>query len=770
MHLCFVKRDLLFLTAICFWGQILFSQGIPVEQWRSHLPLNETHSVAIVGNEIIAASSYGLLRYDLVNDVLSDFTKVNGLGGTSITAIKASPNSKELLIGYEDGLLELWSENNIIQIPDIPASGRYPGKSRINSISFDGENRAFIATGFGVVELDLTFGVTKGTYVLSQDGSTVEAFDIEIYGDSVFVSSEKGFWSASVMDPLYLISNWKQDQRWLDTAINEIAVSENGCLISINQNEAVWLRNNGIWSKINLNNSLGNKIKEITKKENGYIITRNFDVIVTNEYCVQKQSYASALGNNENFKPFDAIILDNGTIWIANSSRGLTFIDNLDYAQHRTITAPPYSSVFDLEFSDHGIDVFSGAIDPTWTASYCNQGVFTFRDENWSVLNSLELNEAKDILSKVVNPGDTSHWFVSSWGKGVLEFKNGRLDSIWNSDNSTLMDALGSVPGDVRAGGMLWGNDDALWVTNALSNQPLHRYDPQTKEWKSFGLGPFNGLSIRGIKQTNNDVFWIQSRTDGLLAVSINEDNSSLRRLTTGVNNGNLPSSSVNSFVFERDNELWIGTLDGLVICFNPDDALSGGNIDAQALLVEENGIVQKVLSGENILSMAVDGANRKWIGTADGGLFLLSPDGLKTLAHFTKSNSPIFSNRVNSLAIDDKSGEIFIGTSNGLVSYRSSAIEPFLNLNKIQVFPNPYEPKHFGPISLRGLTEGSYVKVTNSSGRLVFEGSASGGQFSWTTNGLNDTPVPSGIYLFWITNPLGTETKVAQGVIIRGE
>ncbi len=222
--------------------------------------------------------------------------------------------------------------------------------------------------------------------------------------------------------------------------------------------------------------------------------------------------------------------------------------------------------------------------------------------------------------------------------------------------------------------------------------------------------------------------------------------------------------------MFERDNELWIGTIDGLVVCFNPYDAISGVNIDAQALLVEENGIVQKVLSGENILSMAVDGANRKWIGTADGGLFLLSPDGLKTIAHFTKSNSPIFSNRVNSLAIDDKSGEVFIGTSRGLVSYRSNAIEPFLNLNNIHVFPNPYEPKHFGPISLKGLTEDSYVKVTNSSGRLVFEGQATGGQFSWTTNGLNDTPVPSGIYLFWITNPLGTETKVVQGVIIRGE
>ena len=96
------------------------------------MPLNETHSIAILGDEIIAASSYGLLRYDLVNDVLSDFTKVDGLGGIGITAIKASPNSKELLIGYEDGLLELWSENNIIQIHDISASGRYPGKSRIN--------------------------------------------------------------------------------------------------------------------------------------------------------------------------------------------------------------------------------------------------------------------------------------------------------------------------------------------------------------------------------------------------------------------------------------------------------------------------------------------------------------------------------------------------------------------------------------------------------------------------------------------------------------
>ena len=769
MHLCLVKLNFIWAGALWFLGEILCAQGIPVGQWRSHLPMNGTHSIAILKDEIIGASKYGLLRYDRINNTISDFTKVDGLNGVGITEMESSPNGYKALLGYEDGLLELLTEKEIRRIPDIPQSGKYPGKSKINSISFDGENRAFAATDFGVVELDLSFGVIKGTYLLKEDESTTKAYSLETDSDSLYVAAETGLWSASLDDPLFLLSSWKQSQRWADTAVSHVSVFGSDRLIGKPGSGVPWLKKGLKWSQVQLNNSDQNPIQCLSKRDNGYAIIRDYDIIFIDTIGIQKQDYSSGLGNNNNFNPRDVKTGNDGTIWIANAGRGISFIDNVNYVQHRGMSGPPSSSVFDVRYTIQGINVFSGAIDPTWTASYCNEGMFIFSQENWSVFSSDKFNGAKDILSKEVDPADSSHWFVSSWGNGVLEFKDGVLETTWNNTNSSLQGASGSSINDVRTGGLCWGQDGALWVTNALSNLPLHRYDPLTKQWEGYGLGAFNGLSVKGIIQDPDGVFWIQSRKNGLMAVKVNGNTTQLRRLTAGINSGNLPSGSVNSYLFDKDGELWLGTSDGLVVCFSPFNSMNSMNIDAQALLINENGIVQKILSGENILSMAIDGANRKWIGTSEGGLFLLSSDGLTTLAHYTESNSPLLSNRINAISVDPSTGEVFIGTSKGLLSYRGSAINVFNDLASVSVFPNPYKPTDFGLMSIKGLVENSYVKVTDVSGRLIFEGLATGGQFSWDTNGLNGKRAPSGIYLFWITDPMGAQTGVAQGVIVRG-
>ena len=162
-------------------------------------------------------------------------------------------------------------------------------------------------------------------------------------------------------------------------------------------------------------------------------------------------------------------------------------------------------------------------------------------------------------------------------------------------------------------------------------------------------------------------------------------------------------------------------------------------------------------------------GANRKWIGTADAGVFLLSADGLETIHHFTAENSPLLSNRVQSIYVDPETGEVYFGTNRGLLSYRATATQSAASYAGIEVFPNPLKPEDFGPMSVRGLVPESYVKVTNTNGRLLYEGYATGGQFTWDTYSLSGERAPSGIYLFWITDPLGTQTAVVQGVIVRG-
>ncbi|MFM1884472.1 MAG: hypothetical protein RL168_656 [Bacteroidota bacterium] len=765
-----MKRFVSLLLFVVFAPLNAGAQGIPVGTWRAHFPLRATHSIAALDAEILVASEYGLLRYDPVEKVMTAATAVDGISDVGLTCIAASPDGQTAIIGYEDGGLDLWTANDTRRISDIPSSGAYPGKSRISSVVFASKNRAFAATGFGVVEINLTYGVIQGTYLLRSDGGTTACYDLSMEGDSLFVAAESGLWSVHVEDPLYLPASWVQNGYWADIALGHIAVLPSAHMVHPRMDESVWMKTNGAWTPVALDTAESPVVRRLRASQGHFLVVRSYGVTTVSASGAVGNTLSAGYGNNEGFAPYDAYEDASGTLWTANKGRGLTFFDNPSYAQHRSVQDPLSAQSFALKGSPEGLHVLTGAVDATWTATYTNEGIMHFDGSRWTALQEGALGGAKDILDVCYDPSDPEHWFAASWGKGILEFQNDQLVATWNHTNSTLQTAAGSGPNDVRTGGLCWGQDGALWVSNALSGLPLHRYDPSTAQWQGFSAGSFNGESVKNLLQDEDGVFWLQSRTEGWMAIQVNGSSTLTRRLTKGVGSGNLPSSTVAAALFDADNELWLGTSDGLVVCFSPYNAFNGKSIDAQALLVAENGINQKVLSGQNILSMAVDGANRKWIGTSDAGVFLLSADGLETIYHFTKENSPLLSNRVQALYIDPASGEVFMGTNRGLLSYRGTATQPSDRLAQVEVFPNPLEPQDYGPMSVRGLVPNSYVKVTNTNGRLLYEGYATGGQFTWDTYTMDGTRAPSGIYLFWITDPMGTQTDVVQGVIVRGQ
>lgn len=769
MHLCSVKRFILFFASLLAALPHGVAQGIPVGTWRAHFPLRATHSVALLAEEVLVASPYGLLLYDPVDKVTTAATVVEGLSDVDLTCAEASPLGKKALLGYSDGGMDIWSHQDVRRIGDIPQSGAYPGQSDIRAVVFADEQRAFAATGFGIVELNLTYGVVQGTYLLRADGGTTPAYDLSIEGDSLFAATASGLWAVSLNDPLYLPTSWVPHSRWKDQSIARLAVQQGRFLVQPEGSLDVWYGYSGNWIPLPLDTTDQPAVRRLRRSLNGFLVVRSFGVTEVALDASLGATVSSGFGNNTAFHPYDAAVDAKGTLYVANRGRGLTFVDNPDYAQHRAVQDPQSAQAYALEGGPEGVHVLTGAVDATWTATYTNEGILHFDDLRWTALQESALGGAKDILDIQYDPSDPTHWFAASWGKGVLEFSGDQLVQMWNHTNSSLQTAAGSGPSDVRTGGLCWGQDGALWVSNALSAQPLHRYDPTTQQWQGYSAGSFNGESVKTLLQDEDGVFWLQSRTEGWMAIEVSGLTTATRRLTRGPGSGNLPSASVPAALFDHDGELWLGTSDGLMVCFSPYNAFNGKSIDAQYLLVAENGINQRVLNGQNILSMALDGANRKWIGTADAGVFLLSADGLETIHHFTAENSPLLSNRVQSIYVDPASGEVYFGTNRGLLSYRATATQTASSYSGIEVFPNPLKPEEYGPMSVRGLVPESYVKVTNTNGRLLYEGYATGGQFTWDTYSLSGERAPSGIYLFWITDPLGTQTTVVQGVIVRG-
>jgi ligand-binding sensor domain-containing protein len=269
---------------------------------------------------------------------------------------------------------------------------------------------------------------------------------------------------------------------------------------------------------------------------------------------------------------------------------------------------------------------------------------------------------------------------------------------------------------------------------------------------------------------------WVAAPTGnnigGLLVYDINEtiddltdDDSYFYSIGTGT--GNLPSQDVKCVVEDLDEEIWVGTADGLAIIYDQDAAFGGNNSDAQQILIEQDGNVQILLENEVITDIEVDGANRKWIATEGSGVFLLSEDGQDEILRLTKENSPLLSNIVYDVAIDNYSGDVYFATSDGVISLRYTAtgsIDPYLD---VFAFPNPVRSDYEGIIAVKGLSRDSDFKVTDLTGNLIYHGTSLGGQAIWDLKDFNGIRVSTGVYLIYCNSESGAKDAVAKLLVV---
>jgi len=234
-----------------------------------------------------------------------------------------------------------------------------------------------------------------------------------------------------------------------------------------------------------------------------------------------------------------------------------------------------------------------------------------------------------------------------------------------------------------------------------------------------------------------------------------------IKLLNTGETSGALPSNDVKSIVADLDNNIWIGTDNGFAILYNSANVFdaTAGNYNAQRIKVEVEGDVEYLLGGTSITDIEIDGGNRKWIGTDNSGVFLLSADGTEIISNFTRENSHLISNHIEDMAFDHKTGELFMITDNGLISYRTDASAGDADYSDVKVFPNPVKPGYAGLITIQGIKFDSDIRVTDVAGNLVYKTTSNGGTATWNGKTLEGENVKAGVYLFW-TAPNDSEAK----------
>jgi hypothetical protein len=225
-------------------------------------------------------------------------------------------------------------------------------------------------------------------------------------------------------------------------------------------------------------------------------------------------------------------------------------------------------------------------------------------------------------------------------------------------------------------------------------------------------------------------------------------------------------SSSVYCMAEDLDGEIWIGTDKGVKVIYYPEKVFTG-NAYPRNILLEQDGYVSVLLEYEQVTAIAVDGANRKWIGTGKAGVFLMSENGQEQLLHFTEEDNPLFSNQIESICINQQTGEVFFATAKGLVSYRGTATAGFETYEDNLVYPNPVPHGYAGMVAVNGLKANSLCKITDSSGRLVWQGYSHGGQLVWDGKDHYGNRPASGVYYVMVSDEDGKEKIVTKFVFI---
>ena len=378
-----------------------------------------------------------------------------------------------------------------------------------------------------------------------------------------------------------------------------------------------------------------------------------------------------------------------------------------------------------------------------------------------------------DVGCLEIDPKNSQHVFAGA-RTGLYEFENGKFVHLYTYDNSPLASTFGNNKDYVSVQALQYDDKGNLWVINCLNNeQNILKFDTD-KQWTSYIQEPLKGLALlshplldsRGLLWFVNDNYLKPS------FFNYNINSNILTPYTSFVNEDgtSLTIGFCQCITEDKNNNIWIGTNIGPLI-LETDQITADNPILTQVKVPRNDGTnyADYLLSGVSIKSIVVDKNNRKWMGTSDNGLYLIAADNITTLAHFTKDNSSLLSNNILSLAINDDTGEIFIGTDLGLCSYTGNISDGGNGMTKDNVwaYPNPVRPDYTGAITVTGLENGASVKIVTSNGALVNEGIAANGEYKWYGLNKDGKRVASGIYMVEVATSEGEKGVVCKIAII---
>ena len=745
----------------------------PVGVWTDHLSYYSARNIAIGLNEIYASTGTSVLIYNKEYDELKKLTRVQGLSEAGIGAIAYSLDYNSLIISYTSTNVDMVKDNVVYNIPDIKRK-YIPGKKEIYRIRVTGKY-AYLASSFGIVLVDIVKHEIFDTWKPGTGGKTAEVYDISFGNNKIYAATNSGIYFADLSNPdLSYYGNWNQIKSLPGSSASYNAVVASGNKIYVNRSDQVFAGDSvyvigSVTSLFSYQSGTFNT--SFDSYQGGFTVTSQKMIRVYNDAGTLLQTISADKSGAENI---NQAVKDGSDIWIADISKGLIKWMNVSSFSNFILPGPATNNVISITNTNGKTFITGGAVTNAWDNQWRPFQVFSYENNSW---HSEFSNNSWDAMRVVVDPADGNHYFVSTWGSGLLEYENNILKNKYDDSNSPLKTIIPGAPYS-RICGLAMDKSGNIWITQTgvIGNIKIlnPRESDPVKKWTTNTV-PIDAPTIGDILISKSGYKWIVlPRGFGLFILDDNgtperSDDDRSKTMLIKDNEGNV-ISTVYSIAEDLDGNIWVGTDQGPAIYYNASQIF---NEDPRAFRViiprnDGTGLGDYLLKSEIITSIAVDGANRKWLGTFSSGAYLLSADGSKKLANYNEENSPLYSNTVVSLAVDDKTGEVWFGTANGVLSIRGDATSGVENFKNVYTFPNPVRSGYTGNVTITGLMRDSRIKITDVSGNLVYETVSDGGQASWNLKTYNGERVSTGVYIVFCASSDGSASFVTKMLVIK--
>lgn len=764
---------------ICLFSFVSRAQ-IGTGTWKLHVSTSKAIDVVASENEVFTAYVNGMSIYNIDTEEHRLLTALNGLSDIEISCLYFDEVQNAVYIGYKNGNIDKYKNGEIVNIPAIKLAQISVSK-RINRFERNGIY-VYAANDFSIVQLDASKNEVKETFYPSN--STERIVDVAIYQDSIYALTPtqllKGFLPNPIL-PDY--SQWVRDIRLPYQTANKYTEMDlfNDRLVVLKKSDdygadSVY-RINASDLELVTNLPFSVEINSINVVDN--YLSVNIDGVINlyNDNLQIPESYGA--GNFSTWFSSSRTARNQSGLWSADMKHGLVLYPSEISYKTYPIEGSKNNQFYAMDAQNGKLAIASGRINGS-SPGFTRNGVHFYQNANWELLNVTNVtqwpeSQIWDFIDVAINPNDTTEVAMCTYSYLPLTLMNTSDTLVFTGANSPIKpSSIGN--GWSLVSDVLFDKRGNLWSLNGYSDQPLKVRD-KTGAWYSFDCGPDakNKFTTKMI-QDFDEILWFATKTDGIIGYQHNgtiSDPSDDKMITLdeGEFSGNLPSIAVTALAADFDGELWIGTETGFAILYNSAAAFDAqpGDFNTQQVKINFEGNGEFVLGKTHITDIEVDGGNRKWMGTANGGIILLSADGSEILEQFTTDNSPIISNVIVDLQLNQETGELYIVTDKGLVSYRTNATYEDPEYSNVIVFPNPVKPNYFGPVTIQGIRYDSDVKVTDVAGNLIYRTTSNGGTATWNGQNLNGEKVPTGVYFIWTaTNFDGRDRKVGKVMVIR--